>query len=176
MVCCAILAALLGLIGRPCLALRPNPLAWRPSKESTTKAPPLRAAGRLQSFGHAFAGLRFLIQNEPNMRIHLAVAGVTTVAAIWLRVDFSEWRWLILAMALVLAAEAMNTAIEQACNAVTDSYNPAIKAAKDVAAGAVLITAIAATLIGTSIFLPRLAQQLSGENGLPSISFCHGER
>ena len=60
-----------------------------------------------------------------------------------------------MAIALVLAAEALNTAVEQACNAITREHNPAIKAAKDVAAGAVLIAAIASALIGASIFAPH---------------------
>lgn len=176
MACCTILAALLGFIARPFLGLRANPLAWRPSQNSKTNAHPFRAAGRLQSFGHAFAGLRFLVRNEPNMRIHLVVAGLTAIAGAWWRLDLLEWRSLVFAMALVLASEAMNTAVEQACNAITRNHNPAIKAAKDVAAGAVLVAAIAAAIIGASIFLPRVVQLLLGETDLHSAYFCHGER
>jgi len=173
MVCCTVIAALLGLLVRPLLALPTNPLAWRSVVGETTPAPPIRSVGRLQSFSHAFEGLRFLVGNEPNMRIHLGLAATAISAGIWLRIDLNEWRWLILAIALVLAAEALNTAVEQVCNAVSRSFNPAIKAAKDVAAGAVLIAAIAAALIGGSIFLPHLAKPFSGE-ALPTPFLCGG--
>jgi diacylglycerol kinase len=171
MVCCTIIAALIGLLVRPVMALRGNPLAWRPDvAQAAMSVPPLRAAGRLESFRHAFDGWRFLVRNEPNMRIHLGLAACAMALGIWLRIDAAEWRWLIVAVALVLAAEALNTAVEQACNAVSRSYNPAIKAAKDVAAGAVLIAAIAAALIGMSVFAPRLVQP--DRTGLFDIPLC----
>lgn len=157
MVCCTIIAALLGLLMRPLLALRSNPLAWRPSgADPASGLFAIRAASRLESFAHAFDGWRFLVRNEPNMRIHLGFAALATLAGAWLRIGPSEWRWLIVAMTMVLAAEALNTAVEQACNAISHSYNPAIKAAKDVAAGAVLIAALSAALIGASVFLPHV--------------------
>lgn len=157
MVCCTIIAALLGLLIRPLLALRSNPLTWRPSVgDPSSDSFTIRAVGRLESFAHAFDGWRFLVRNEPNMRIHLGFAALASLIGAWLRISPSEWRWLIVAMTLVLAAEALNTAVEQACNAISRSYNPAIKAAKDVAAGAVLIAALAAALIGLSVFLPHV--------------------
>ncbi len=175
MVCCTIIAALLGLLIRPFLALRPSPLAWRPGAAGPpSDTPALRAAGRMASFTHAFDGLRFLITNEPNMRIHLGLASVAAFLGVWLRIDAADWRWLILAMASVLAAEALNTATEQACNAISRSYDPAIRAAKDVAAGAVLLTAIAAALIGASVFGPRLLQSPSAPTMSLHGAMCGG--
>lgn len=159
--CCTIIAALLGLLMRPVLALRKTPLAWRPGVASQGSQP-IRAAGRVQSFAHAFAGLRFLVRNEPNMRIHIGAGVAVVLAGVVLQIGAAEWRWLVLTVMLVLAAEALNTAIEQACNAIGLGYNPAIKAAKDVAAGAVLIAAIAAVLIGMSIFGPYLVGEKLG--------------
>jgi diacylglycerol kinase len=156
MVCCTIIAALLGLLMRPVLALQKTPLAWRPGIGTSQVSQPIRAVGRVQSFAHAFAGFRFLVRNEPNIRIHIGAGVAAMLAGAVLHIGAAEWRWLVLAVTLVLAAEALNTAIEQACNAIGLSYNPAIKAAKDVAAGAVLIAAIAAALIGMSIFGPYL--------------------
>lgn len=173
MICCTIFAALLGLFMRPFVLLRTNPLAWRFKHQPAVSDPPLRATGRLQSFSHAFAGLAFLVRNEPNVRIHLAAALFALIAGLRLHLSLSEWRWLIFAIALVLAAEALNTAVEQACNAVTRSYNPAIKAAKDVAAGAVLISAVAAALIGATIFLPHVIPSLAYRN-LPSSNWICG--
>src|SRR6185503_13346679 len=101
-------------------------------------------------------GLGFLIRNEPNMRIHIVAAVAALVLGWNLRIDAAEWRWLILAIGLVLGAEALNTAVEQACNAITPDYHAAIKVAKDAAAGAVLLSAATAALIGVSIFAPHL--------------------
>ena len=131
---------------------------------------PARPAGRWESFRHAFNGWCFLVGNEPNMRIHLALAVLVSAVALWLQVSASDWRWLIVAMAMVLAAEALNTAVEQSCNAISRRYDPSIKAAKDVAAGAVLIAAIAAALIGTSVFAPRLLR--IGEPERPALPHC----
>lgn len=170
MVCCTTLAALLALLLRPVLALRGSPLAWRPEHMAIDQA--LRASSRLQSFVHAFAGLRFLIRNEPNMRIHAAAGLAAMTAGLWFHIAMSEWRWLIVAIALVTASEALNTAVEQACNAVTVTYHPAIKAAKDVAAGAVLIAAICAGLIGCSIFLPHVVRSFQLHGAFLGVSIC----
>jgi diacylglycerol kinase len=155
MVCCTFIAGLLALLLRPLISLRGNPLAWRPSANARrTMLLPLLLTTRIQSFAYALAGIRFTLRNEPNMRIHLAIAAMAVVAGVWLRIDAADWRWLILAIALVLATETLNTAVEQCCNAISREFNPEIKAAKDVAAGAVLISAVCAALIGLSVFAP----------------------
>lgn len=163
MVCCVTLAVLFGLFLRPLLGWTASPLEWRPETCS------VRARSRLASFGHAFAGLAFLVRNEANMRIHLGVAAAVIVAGLWLHIDPADWRWLVIAMALVPMAEALNTGVEQACNAITREHRPEIKAAKDVAAAGVLIAAIAAALIGASVFVPAL---VSGRVAAP---ICDGE-
>jgi diacylglycerol kinase len=150
-ICCAFIAALLGLILRPLLPERRSPLSWR-----RTDAPATRS-GRVQSFRYAFAGLGFVVRNEPNMRIHLAAAMAALALGWILQIDTAEWRWLILAIGLVMGAETLNSAVEQACNAITLSHHPAIKVAKDAAAGAVLLAAATAVLIGISVFVPHLA-------------------
>lgn len=150
MVCCTVIAALLALLTRIVMVGRPNPLAWRLAETVPC------ASGRLRSIAHAVDGIGFLARHEPNMRLHLAAAAAATAAGIWFGVSMAEWLWIILAIALVLMAEALNTAIEQACNAVSRDFHPAIKAAKDVAAGAVLTSALAAVLIGAFVFVPHL--------------------
>ncbi len=74
----------------------------------------------------------------------------------WLHIAVSEWRWLILAFMLVWMGEALNSAIEWLCDLVSPGFNPQVGRIKDVAAGAVLICAIGAALIGTSVFWPHL--------------------
>ena len=147
------LAALLGLILRPALGLRASPLAWRPGQ--IAEAPRVSwAGGRARSFTFAFAGIGFLLRAEPNMRIHLAASGIVVLTGVWLQIDQSDWRWIIAAIAMVMTAEALNTGVEQACNAISREHRNEIKAAKDVAAGAVLIAAFTAMLIGASVFGP----------------------
>jgi diacylglycerol kinase len=92
------------------------------------------------------------------MRIHLGVAAAVIMAGTWFGIDPAGWRWLVIAMALVPMAEALNTGVEQACNAITRESRPEIKAAKDVAAAGVLIAAITAVLIGASVFGPTLIE------------------
>jgi diacylglycerol kinase (ATP) len=115
------------------------------------------AAGRWRCFGHAMRGLLFLVRSEPNAKLHLAAtAAVATLGAL-LGLGAGEWRWLVLAAALVWAAEAFNTAVEQVCNLVSPGFDPRVEAAKDVAAGAVLVAAVAAAAIGAATLLPPLA-------------------
>lgn len=110
----------------------------------------------MRSFGYAVSGLSFAVRNEPNMRIHAGASICVVVLGLWLGLGPSEWGWLIVAMIVVIAAEGLNTAVEQCCNAVSESFHPAIKTAKDVAAGAVLVSAFGAGLIGISVFAPHV--------------------
>lgn len=156
MVCCTFIAILLAVVSRPILALRPNPLAWRPVFTTPPLYGPIRSGSRAESFRHAAAGVSFVVRSEPNMRTHLVLAGIVVATGLWLGLNLAEWRWLGLAIALVLILEVINTAIEQACNAVTLEHHPAIKAAKDAAAAAVLISACFAGLVGLTIFVPHV--------------------
>jgi diacylglycerol kinase len=170
MVCCTALAALLALFTRFMMVNRPNPLAWRHAARVAEEKTTRRAGGRLRSIAFAVDGLGFLLRHEPNMRLHLGAALVVTAAGIRLGLSMTEWQWIILAIALVLMTEALNTAVEQTCNAVSREFLPAIKAAKDVAAGAVLISAAAAALIGAFVFVPHVMAIAAG----PSATYCLG--
>ncbi|SFR89470.1 diacylglycerol kinase family protein [Sphingomonas jatrophae] len=158
MVCCALLAGLLGLLGWPLRRwrLRPSPLAWRPHAAAPAPDPRFSASARLASFRFAWAGLRWLVRNEPNARLHLIAAGLVLAAGAVLHVSLADWRWLILATALVFAAEGLNSAIERLCDHLHPKRHPAIGTVKDVAAGAVLVCATAAALIGAVTLLPYL--------------------
>lgn len=163
MVCCAMMAALLGVLLRPWR--RRNALAWRPGGQSAAGV----VQARVKSVGYAVAGLAFAVRNEANMRIHCVAAIAALAAGIALRIDANEWRWLILAIALVIAGEALNTAIEQACDAIGGRSEP-IRHAKDAAAGGVLVLAIAAALIGLGIFAPHLLMLWNGSP--PLLPLC----
>lgn len=161
MICCTVFAALLALLYRPLAGMRRNPLAWRPGGGVVEDGRVMAAHSRLASFGHAFRGIAFVARRERNMQIHIAVTIAVIGAGLWFRIDVAEWRWLAMAIVMVLTAEMFNTAIEQACNAVTAEFNAAIKAAKDVAAGAVLTSALFAAGVGASVFLPYVTSEIA---------------
>lgn len=110
---------------------------------------------RIKSFGYAFQGLKTMLKEEPNFWIHLLATLVVVSAGFWFNITTYEWVAVLFAIAMVLAAEIFNTAIENLSDAITKEQNPHIKKTKDLAAAAVLITAIAALTIGLIIFIPK---------------------
>lgn len=111
---------------------------------------------RLRSFAHAFNGVAILLRSEPNARLHLLATVAVFAVAATLQVSRSDWQALVLTVALVWLAEGLNTALEHVCDAVVPEHHPLIGAAKDVAAGAVLITAGFALVMAGLIFIPYL--------------------
>ncbi|HKC02314.1 MAG TPA: diacylglycerol kinase family protein [Sphingomicrobium sp.] len=118
---------------------------------------PFSVHKRLQSFRYAWAGLRHFAAYEHNGWIHAGATVAVIVASIYFRLTGDEWRWVILAIALVWLSEALNTAIERLADAITLEPNESIGYAKDVAAGAVLAAAIVSVVIGLTIFVPHIA-------------------
>jgi undecaprenol kinase len=121
-----------------------------------------RAETLFASFRYATAGLRYLIVSQRNARVQSGVGVVALVLAAVLRVSRVEWAIITLLIALVLALEALNSAIEATVDLVTSEYHPLAKIAKDVAAGAVWLMAIASVVIGAIIFLPPLLALWAG--------------
>ncbi len=121
---------------------------------------PFNLQERLQSFRHAFRGLKLFFKIEHNARIHL-VSGVFAIAAsLWLRIGLEGFCIIVLAVAVVWAAEALNTVLEILVNMVSPNYSEAAKGAKDVGAAAVLIASMAALVIGAVILLPPFLGRL----------------
>lgn len=113
-------------------------------------------AARLRSFRYAAEGLLFMLRSQHNARLHL-MAALLVVGLGWrLGISASDWKWLTLTIALVWLAEAINTAFEHLCNVVSPEFHPEVKKAKDVAAAAVLLAAIAAVVMAGLIFMPYL--------------------
>lgn len=110
---------------------------------------------RLTSFRHAGRGV-WLLLAQPNARIHLAAAVGVIVLGLALRVTAGDWALLILAITAVLAAEAINTALERVVDLVSPQWSSLARDAKDLAAACVLITAIGAACVGLAVFLPYL--------------------
>jgi diacylglycerol kinase (ATP) len=118
-------------------------------------APRLRPGSLFESFNFAFEGIIHVLRTQRNMRIHFAVAVVVLVGALATGVDKNELIALLLAIAFVLIAEMVNTAIEGAIDVATTSFDPMAKLAKDIAAGAVLIATVTAVAIGYLVFADR---------------------
>ena len=111
---------------------------------------------RARSFTFALAGGRVLLASQHNAWIHAVATVLVVVGAVMMRVSRLEWALLILAIALVWAKEALNTAIEFLADEVSQEQRQRIGKAKDVAAFGVLVAAIASVLIGFFVFIPHL--------------------
>ncbi|SOC20869.1 undecaprenol kinase [Ureibacillus xyleni] len=108
----------------------------------------------VRSFRYAFYGM-YTALSEQNMRIHIISAVIAIAAGFFTGLSNSEWLVLILLIAIVISTEMVNTAIETVVNLVSPDFHPLAKKAKDVAAGAVLVFAIASVIIGLLIFIPK---------------------
>lgn len=111
----------------------------------------------LRSFRHAFAGLRFLME-ENNARFHVFAAVIVLSAGFYFKLSAIEWTIIITQIGLVLAVETLNTAIEKLCDFVSPEYHQLIGKVKDLAAAAVLIMSIVAVIVGIIIFLPKVLE------------------
>ena len=112
----------------------------------------------LKSFTYAGAGIASAF-GERNMKVHGVATVLVLCVSIWLRVSAIEWFFILMMTGLVLSAEMMNTAVEEVCNSMRDELGlpyASSKRARDVAAGAVLVLAAVAAVIGVIIFLPKL--------------------
>jgi diacylglycerol kinase len=115
-----------------------------------------------RSFYFASAGLAYLFRTQRNARIHAAAGFCACAVAAWLRIDAVGWALLVFTIALVLILEGLNTAIEAAIDLAMPRAHPLAKAAKDLAAGMVLIAAIASVVVGLLILGPPLWRKLIG--------------
>lgn len=109
-----------------------------------------------KSFGYAFKGIDDVIKHEPNMKIHVVVAILVVIMAFIFKVSIIEWIILVLLIGAVLAAETINTTIENLVDMYTKEYDEKAKVVKDTAAGTVLILAITSAIIGLIIFIPKI--------------------
>ena len=111
---------------------------------------------RLASFRYALAGILFMLRTQHNAWLHLVITVAVIVAGFVLQVSAADWRWLVVAIALVWVAETMNTAFEYVCNVISPEFHSSVQKAKDIAAGAVLICATGSACLGLMVFLPYL--------------------
>lgn len=110
----------------------------------------------MRSFGYAFKGIKYAAKTQLNFRIHLVAMLTAIFMSSALHISINEWYWIMLCITLVLVVELLNTAIETLTDLVSPEYNVKAGHVKDVAAGAVVLTALFALIIGITIFLPKL--------------------
>lgn len=110
---------------------------------------------RIKSFSYAFQGLKTFFQTQHNTWIHILATIVVVLLGNIVKLTYTEWCWIIIAIALVFITEMLNTAIEFLTDLVSPNFHPLAKKTKDVAAGAVLVAAIIAVILGLMVFLPK---------------------
>ncbi|MFN8472067.1 MAG: diacylglycerol kinase family protein [Anaerolineae bacterium] len=114
-----------------------------------------------RSFGWAFEGIGYTWKTQLNFRIHVTIATIVVVAALWLRVPLRDWAVLALTIGVVFALELMNTAIEALVDLASPGHHDLARIAKDAAAGAVMLAAISAIFVGIFILGPPLWLRLT---------------
>lgn len=110
----------------------------------------------LRSFSYAWSGIRICFRSGTNFKIHFCVAAIVIMLSLLLHIRTVQWLLLLFAIALVIAMEMMNTAIEKLCDIVEPGLHPLIKIVKDISAGAVLVMAVFSLITGVIIFLPAV--------------------
>ncbi len=116
---------------------------------------------RILSFKYAFKGIWVVASKEINFQIHIIAAIIVLLLGYLLNIREKEWIIILLCIAIVMAAEAFNSAIEKLVDIVSPDINPKAGKIKDIAAGAVLITAIASAIIGLIIFIPKILKLIN---------------
>jgi diacylglycerol kinase len=115
---------------------------------------------RLNSFVFAYRGIRYAISSQHNFIIHISLTIIAIFLGIILQISNLEWISIIIVIGIVMASEIINTSIEELVNFISPEKNTSAGRIKDLAAGAVLISAIASFIVGAIIFLPKIFELL----------------
>jgi diacylglycerol kinase (ATP) len=113
--------------------------------------------GRIRSVRYALRGVRLILLSQHNAWVHLAAAIVVVLAGFFCRLGLGEWCCIVAAITMVWTAESLNTAFEFLCDVASPEFHPLVEKSKDAAAGAVLLAAIGAVVVGLLVFVPHLA-------------------
>jgi len=110
----------------------------------------------INSLSNALLGFIYCVRSENHFRIHLKLAGLALALSWFFQISASKWLLVVFSITLVLSLEMLNTAIERAIDLYTGERHPLAQVAKDVAAGAVLVAALNALIVGAVVFLPEI--------------------
>ena len=116
----------------------------------------LTFSGRVRSFRFALRGIAVMLRTQHNAWLHAAATAAVCAAGLALGLSAAEWCWIVLAIVAVWTAEALNTAFEFLTDVASPGFHPLAEKAKDVAAGAVLISALGSVAIGLLVLGPKL--------------------
>ena len=116
---------------------------------------------RIAAIGHALRGWQYVLKTQRNAWIHSLAATVVILLGFWLQIPPRDWAVLFLTIAMVFTAEFINTSIEAVVDLASPTHHPLAKVGKDVGAAAVLVSALAAILIGLLLLGPPLWQKLT---------------
>ena len=111
---------------------------------------------RLKSVGYAFNGALLLLKTEASIKIQFVIAILVTIAGFYFNISTNEWIVQILTIGLIMSVEGINTAIEEIANFIHPEYHNKIGLIKDIAAGAVFLASVFASIIGLIIYLPKI--------------------
>lgn len=122
----------------------------------------MRNTSLVESFRSAAAGLLYATRTQRNLRIHLAIAAAVVGIGLWLGLPVGQWAVLALTVGFVLVSEIFNTVLEALVDLVSPEYHPVARVAKDATAGAVLLAALVAMVVGLLVLGPPLWERLLG--------------
>ena len=111
---------------------------------------------RAKSFSFAFRGIMLIMKTQHNFCIQILITVLVVILGLILKIKEIEWLFLVLSAGMVIMAESFNTAFEFDIDLTSPTYHPYARDTKDVAAGAVLISVITATIVGLIIFVPKI--------------------
>lgn len=114
----------------------------------------------VRSFGYALKGIRAAFRTEPHLRFHAVAAVVVVACSTWAELSTEQWALVVLCIAVVFAAELVNTAVEKLVDLVSPQRNEQAGMIKDLAAGAVFIVSLAAAITGGLILVPRVIHKI----------------
>lgn len=111
---------------------------------------------RLKSINYAFKGAFVLLKSESSIKVQFVIAIILTFTGFYFNISKNEWLFQLLAIGLVMSIEGANTAIEEIANFIHPEHHSKIGLIKDIAAGAVFIASIFATIVGLIIYIPKI--------------------
>jgi diacylglycerol kinase len=111
---------------------------------------------RIKSFGYAFNGLKVLLIEEHNSRVHIFASISAIILGAYFKINSTEWLFIVASIGAVISMEAINSAVEGIADFISPDYHELIKKIKDLAAASVLVSAFTAFTIGLIIFLPKI--------------------
>lgn len=116
---------------------------------------------RIRSFGFAITGIITFVRSEPHALLHFIATIIAIAAGVYYHISNTQWILLAIVIAIVWITEMLNTVLEKIMDHISPDYHPRVKWIKDVAAGAVLIAALLALIVGAIIFIPIIKTAVS---------------